>query len=94
MILKLGIYVKYQQHVLSLNKTNIDERAITHLKDLYWLNPQSLNTNILATDVVLSTANFSYQEILAYIAKHQDSSKRYYIHSHLSDKILGDKGLV
>ena len=93
--MKLGIAFKYYSFILNLLfiKSNIGEKRVQK-NELYWLKESLELSTIKEKHIVLSTEFFSFKEILRIIAQNNSPQIFFYIHSHISNKILGYKGLI
>lgn len=94
-VMKAGITFKY---LLELIKFQLKEKEIAENRvqknELFWLNKSSELLDQKNKHVVLSTDKFTFQEILEIIAQNNSSHISFYIHSHLSGKIIGSQGLI
>lgn len=95
LLLKLGITFSYivarfKFIFYKTSNSNID----TKKSELYWLKKSEELNDLEAKHIVLSTNNFTYKEILKIISQNNSPQLSFYIHSHLSDKTIGYKGLI
>lgn len=92
MLLLLGIRTKY---FLSLLQHRRLKNVAKHpeKKALVWLEKDH-DVQLTRGHYVLSTSEFSYLEILNFIATHHAEDRKFYIHSHRSQKIIGDEGVM
>ena len=95
LFMKAGIYLKYCTSILSniFQKKNFNEIGINK-NELYWLKKSSEFNQLKVKHVVLCTSIFTFKEILTIISQNNSSQYSFYIHSHLSGKIIGDKGII
>lgn len=94
-LMKMGIFIKYQFYLLShFKKKAFASKNNTKKNELYWLKESSELNRIEENKIVLSTEIFSFQDILEIIVQNNSSQNNFYIHSHLSDKIIGSEGLI
>ena len=92
-LMKFGIRIKYYQRSLSFKRAKyFSSSSQPEVTELYWLGKDlNMKDN---NRIVLSTDQFSFKEILDIIYHHNHTNKEFYIHSHLSEKIIGSKGLI
>lgn len=95
-ILLVGIKLKYGISMMShMLKNKMQTPQFFPLKnELYWLNSSSELNNLLNKHIVLSTTNFTYQEILAILNQDNSSKKSFYIHVNQQDFVIGDQGII
>lgn len=93
-IMKIGIAVKYYLSLLKAMKSQEQSKISVQKNELYWLKESSELKLLDKKHIVLSTNDFSFKEILEIIAQNNSPQFIFYIHSHLSGKIIGDKGLI
>ena len=93
-IMKIGIGVKYYVSLLTAMKKDQSSGINVQKNELYWLKESSELNLIHQKHIVLSTAIFAWKDILEIIAQNNSPQFIFYIHSHLSGKIIGDKGLI
>lgn len=95
MVMKAGITCKY---LLELLKFQVKGKEVNEIRvqknELFWLNKSSELLGEKKKHIVLSTGKFTFQEILEIIAQNNSSHISFYIHSHLSGKIIGSEGLI
>lgn len=95
LIMKAGILVKYYlSWIQFLIQKELKAENMPQKNELYWLNHSSEFDQLKVKHVVLSTSKFTFKEILEFIAQNNSSQISFYIHSHLSEKIIGTKGMV
>jgi len=95
MAMKAGIVLKYYFSVLKSRVKSEKKSEIEIQKnELYWLNKSSELNHLKEMHIVLSTEFFTFSDILRMISQNNSSQKSFYIHSHLSGKIIGSQGLI
>ena len=94
LLMKLGIQIKYLSSILRYNSNQTKIPAEINKNELYWLDRSLELVNVTEKHIVLSTLHFSFQEILEIIAQNNSSQKNFYIHSSLSEKIIGNNGFI
>ena len=93
--MKMGIFVKYFISWLhfSFQKNTQPENRVQK-NELCWLNHSSEFDVNQSKHFVLCTSKFTFKEILEFIVQNNSPQISFYIHSHLSKKIIGTKGLI
>ena len=94
LLMKIGIRIKYLSSVLTYSTRKKEVLSQIKKNELYWLDRSLELVDVKEKHIVLSTLHFSFQEILEIIAQNNSSQKNFYIHSSLSEKIIGNNGFI
>lgn len=91
-LLMLGISVKYY---VSLMQHHFPKKSSNRIvsKEFVWLKKNNQITQFSNSSFVLCTSIFSFKEILDLITRYNSPYRNFYIHSHLSQKIIGNEGV-